>query len=90
MDKRITVYIVLILLIAGCGNSAENHIHSGNEYFQTGEYELAIEDYSKAIKQSSKNAGAFYGRARAYGMLGDYEQALADFGQAIKYNPELA
>lgn len=55
-----------------------------------GEYDLAIADYSAALKLDSKLALAFCNRGLAWQAKGDYDQALADYNEAIRLNPKYA
>ncbi len=56
--------------------------------FQQGEYEKAIEDYTKAIELNSNFAEAYNNRGLAKGYLNKYDEAIEDFNEAIKLNPK--
>jgi tetratricopeptide (TPR) repeat protein len=53
-----------------------------------GQYQKAIDDYTKAIELNSKNAGAYYNRGIAYNDLGQYQKAIDDYTKAIELNPK--
>jgi tetratricopeptide (TPR) repeat protein len=55
-----------------------------------GNYNQAIEDYSRAIAISPGTAEGYYNRGIAYKNLGNYKQAIEDYGRAIEINPRLA
>jgi len=59
----------------------------GRIYYLQGSYSSAVENYSLAIKRSSRNADYFIGRAQAYLMLEKYGKALGDIQLAIELNP---
>ncbi len=50
-------------------------------------YQLAIDDYTRAIKLSP-SAYLYYDRAYVYYDMGDYERAIADFDQILSLSPE--
>ncbi len=71
-------------------NNAEAYYKSGNEYFAKGEHDIAISEYTEAIRLNPKFAEAYSNRGRAYGIKGDNDIALSDFNEAIRLNPKLA
>ena len=69
-------------LITGCSNSAGNiHFRSADLKHRRGNYQGAIDDYTKAIEL----AYVFRGSAKA--KSGDAQGAIADFDKAIEINP---
>ncbi|MEH2086376.1 tetratricopeptide repeat protein [Nostoc sp.] len=60
----------------------------GENKYEEGNYEGAIEDFNQAIKLDPQNALAYNRRGDAYYRLGDYEQAQADSSQAIVLNSQ--
>lgn len=60
----------------------------GNEHFQRGNKEQAIESYTKAIDLDSNFNSAYNNRGLANANLGRLEQAISDYGKAILINPE--
>ena len=53
-----------------------------------GEFELAMDDYNRAIKSNPGSAYAYFGRAELYLSSGQHDKALADFGMAINLDPD--
>lgn len=53
-------------------------------YLTAGECELAVQDYTAAIKHNPRLGTAYLGRSRALEMIGSHPQALLDIDQAIK------
>jgi tetratricopeptide (TPR) repeat protein len=53
-------------------------------------YDLAIEDYSQAIRLSPNFSTAYLERAAIYNSKGDYDRAIADSNQAIRLSPNTA
>jgi tetratricopeptide (TPR) repeat protein len=59
----------------------------GYGYYELGEFETAIEQYSKAIELDPTQDGLYSERGTTYSQLGEYELALKDFDQAIALYP---
>jgi|GEM_PF-4765091 len=62
-------------------------IRRGDVYKSKGEYDHAIEEYSKAIRCDPNNSGLFNNRGNAYQDKGEYGRAIEDFSKAILLNP---
>lgn len=62
----------------------------GSAYFRLGQYQPAIEDFTKAIRFSNDvNTHTYYNnRGSAYCKLGQYEPAMEDFTKAINGKPD--
>jgi tetratricopeptide (TPR) repeat protein len=63
------------------------YLQRGNMYAATDRLDLAITDYSEAIKLDPRNVLAYASRAIAYFRKGDREHAIADFRQADTLDP---
>ncbi len=55
-----------------------------------GEYDLAVNDYSEAIKLNPKEVSLFINRGRAHQNKKNYDLAIADYNTAIELNPKEA
>ena len=62
----------------------------GAAYGEKGEYDHAIEDYTKAVNLKPNYAEAYSNRGDAYGKKGDYDHAIEDCNKAIQLKPNLA
>jgi len=51
------------------------------------QFQKAIADATKAIQLNPKDAGAYYSRASAYGVIGNSRQSIQDFTMAITLAP---
>jgi Ca2+-binding EF-hand superfamily protein len=58
----------------------------GNTAFSAGDYDIAIEAYSKAIQLSPENDTYYSNRSAAYLRSGDFDNALADASNCIALN----
>ena len=69
---------------------ARPYINRGLAYAAKGNYDLALADYTIAIKSSAIYAETYLNQGIVYYAKGNYDLALADFNQAIKMNPNFA
>ena len=70
------------------GEITEDYLKNGNERYDKGDYQWAIEDFNKAIELNPKNSEAYRGRGLAKGKLKNYWGALEDCNKAIELNPK--
>lgn len=64
--------------------NASSYLKRGNTYLNQQKYELAIQEFSRAIQISPNYALAYKGRGKCYQALGDQKNAQADFSHAKK------
>ena len=57
---------------------------------QQKKYDLAIQNYTKAIELDSKYALAYRNRGLSWREKGDYDRAIQDYTKAIELNPKYA
>ncbi len=69
--------------------TAEDYYLEGKDYYINGNYDQAIESFTKAIKLNNNLADAYLSRGHAYAVKPnpDLNQAISDFDHAIKINP---
>ena len=67
--------------------SPHSHVLRGNVYFEMGEFDNAIMEYSVSIKLNPTFVDAYQFRGISYGIKGKYDKAIADFNEAIRINP---
>jgi tetratricopeptide (TPR) repeat protein len=68
-------------------DTAEELNKRGDHYYEGGRYDLAIADYTAAIKLQPGYAKALGSRGWCWWRKGDYVTALADFNEAIALDP---
>lgn len=61
----------------------------GNVYLKTGEYVMALSDYSLLLRRDRTHIGAWQNRAIVKGNLGDFIGALNDLDEVVRLNPEI-
>ena len=71
-------------------NDAEEYYKRGNFYSLKGEYDLAVTNYTEAIRLQPDNTEAYYKRGNVYSLTGVYDLAIADYTEAIRLRPKSA
>lgn len=60
----------------------------GDELFEDGAYQEAIQSYNDFLKLRPRHAKTIYNRGRCYQELGEYEKAVQDFNKVIDLEPK--
>ncbi|MGD0280766.1 MAG: tetratricopeptide repeat protein [Dissulfurispiraceae bacterium] len=71
-------------------DDAETCNKRGLAYRKSGNYQQAIDEYTKAIQLKPDFATAYNNRGVAYKKMGNYQQAIDDYSKAIELNPDYA
>lgn len=69
---------------------SKKYFDSGTEYFLNGEYEIAIQEFGKAIDIYPGYIQAYGARGLTYSYMGQYRQAISDFDKLIELEPNNA
>ena len=75
---------------SSAANSSMDHYNNGEKYYQNGDYDKAIVEFTTAIELNPNYIDAYHHRANAYINLGKYDLALADLDEAILLSPDNA
>jgi Flp pilus assembly protein TadD len=67
-------------------SSSLSDIQIALQYFQNGEYALAVREFSRYLEKNSKNTDVLMWRAMAKGELKDYYGAINDYDKVIELN----
>ncbi|KAJ3384909.1 hypothetical protein HDU92_003338 [Lobulomyces angularis] len=70
--------------------TAEDYKSLGNKNFSAGEFEAAIENFTKAIELDQKNHVLYSNRSAAYASLKDYQKAFEDAEKTTTLKPDWA
>ena len=70
-------------------NFAKAYYNRGIAYYEKGEFDLAIKDYSEAIELNPRLFHPYNNRGNAYLRKGDFDKAIEDYSKAIELNPNL-
>jgi tetratricopeptide (TPR) repeat protein len=57
------------------------------KYYNSGDYNNAIPEYTSALKYSPKNESLYLNRGNAYFNLKKYDKAISDYNKVISINP---
>ncbi len=68
--------------------SAETYFSRGNQKYDLGDYQGAIDAYSRVIRLKPDDAKAYYNRGNAKYDLGQHLEAITDYDTAIRLNPD--
>jgi tetratricopeptide (TPR) repeat protein len=75
---------LLVPVIAGAlWSCSEAKINPADQYFNQGQYQLAVQTYTEDLKYKPTDAKMLYSRGRAFQEMGDISKAKADFEAAL-------
>lgn len=66
---------------------AKTYYKLGNDYYEKGEYEKAIENYNMAILLNPIFSEAYFNRALSYYQLKNFEKSIADYSKSSELDP---
>lgn len=69
---------------------AEEYYKIGNEYYEKGNFDVAVEYYTKAIRIDPLFDKAYYNRGLAYACKEEYDKAIEDINKMIELKPNFA
>jgi tetratricopeptide (TPR) repeat protein len=76
------------LLCAGCPNQAKNDsvtfMNAGNKAAGAKQFEVAVQEYQKAVDKYSDNHAAWYGMGGAQAQRGEWDKAADAFARAVQ------
>lgn len=79
---------VVALLCAGCPNQAKNDsvtfMNAGNKAAGAKQFEVAVQEYQKAVDKYSDNHAAWYGMGGAQAQRGEWDKAADAFARAVQ------
>lgn len=89
-----TFYIFLFSLLLICCDSlfaqtADEFFMLGNNAYKKGDYKIALENYTSAIKGGARGAELYYNAANACAKLGENSRAQLYYLRALMHNPRM-
>ena len=69
---------------------ASSYYEKGNDYFDEGKHQLAVNEFTAAIWLNPNFQLAYFWRGGAYHQLGQYQRAIQDLDAAIRLDPNNA
>lgn len=95
---RFLFLVLPLIFLFGCSNDdalkqfyTSVHLNEGNYFYNNGNYDRAIERYSRAIRldpEGEFSFGSYYFRAFSYYNKGSYGSAIKDFTMVIALSPK--
>jgi tetratricopeptide (TPR) repeat protein len=91
------LFLLLLAMGPGCGNnqSARDQSEQSERAFERGldagrrhDDDVAIAEFSEAIRLKPDNSMAYYNRGITYSDKGDWDKAIADYSEAIRFEPD--
>ena len=67
--------------------NAWSYYDKGQEYFDAGNWSMAIEQFTLALQVNPQWEDAYFYRGYAYDELGQYQRAIQDYNKAIEIDP---
>jgi cytochrome c-type biogenesis protein CcmH/NrfG len=77
-------------MVAAQPTNLQGLIQLGNDYFDTGDFEKAVETYQKALAIDPKNADVMTDMGTSYRKLGKTNECVAAFRKAVETDPDHA
>ena len=71
-------------------NSSELYYNKGIKEYEEGQYDLAVENFKKAIELDPDYASAYNGLGGAYLLAGDFDGAIYCLEKALEIEPDSA
>lgn len=72
----------------GAENDPKEYYYKGNEYYEKGAYDKAIESYNTAIILNPNFPEAYFNRGLCYYNKKDYDKAIKDYTKAAELDPD--
>lgn len=88
--KKYLLKILFVLVIFSCSSFASDLselMNKANNYYKNNQYQLAIEEYNKIVRQGYEGASLFYNLGNAHYRLGQIGYAILYYEKALKYAP---
>ncbi|MGD9817648.1 MAG: tetratricopeptide repeat protein [Desulfomonilaceae bacterium] len=93
--KFLTVFVIVAVIVAPClllGSNAvganADHYNSGLLAMKTGNFQEAIDFFTKAIQEKPDDYRFYNDRGVAHKRLGNLESALSDYNKALELKPD--
>ncbi|MBU0527497.1 MAG: AAA family ATPase [Candidatus Micrarchaeota archaeon] len=67
---------------------AKTYYQMGNDYYEKGDYDRAIENYNMAILLNPIFSEAYFNRALSYYQLKNFDKSIADYTKSMELDPQ--
>ena len=83
-----TAFILLLIAAVASPILAKSTFKQGNDKYFSGDYDAALQDYSKFIQNNKKKYEGYYNAGNALFRQEKYEDALNMYNKALELNPK--
>ncbi|MFQ5965473.1 MAG: tetratricopeptide repeat protein [Candidatus Scalinduaceae bacterium] len=88
-SRKNLVLIIIVCLILGCSRKNENYyIKLGVNFLNNGQYDQAVNTFTKVIKHNPSNVEAHFNLGRTYKRKGMNEKAKSEYSISFRIDPE--
>lgn len=89
MKKYLLKIILLVIYTSAIFASSEVNslMQSGNKLYKNNQYQSAIDEYNKLVKQGYEGTSLYYNLGNAHYRLGKVGSAILYYEKALKYSP---
>jgi tetratricopeptide (TPR) repeat protein len=88
MKRIIGLSLALTLTLAVFGQSAKKFYKTGEEFYNAGNFQDAITQFTNAISLNGEYEDAYYMRGLSYEKAAQYQKAIDDFKRAEIFDPK--
>ncbi|MBU0532802.1 AAA family ATPase [Candidatus Micrarchaeota archaeon] len=67
---------------------AKTYYQMGNEYYEKGDYDKAIENYNMGILLNPVFSEAYFNRALSYYQLKNFDKSISDYTKSVELDPQ--
>lgn len=88
--KKYFSYILLICVLSSSvsfGDQISNVMQKANELYKNNQYQLAIDEYNKLVRQGYEGTSLYYNLGNAHYRLGKVGFAILYYEKALKFSP---
>lgn len=82
-----TIVLLIVVSITSIRADVNSIMQKGNEFYKSNQYQLAIDEYNKLIKQGFEGESVYYNLGNAHYRLGKVGYAILYYEKALKLSP---
>ena len=82
-----TIVLFIVISISSLRADVNSIMQKGNEFYKSNQYQLAIDEYNKLIKQGFEGESVYYNLGNAHYRLGKVGYAILYYEKALKLSP---
>jgi tetratricopeptide (TPR) repeat protein len=82
-----TIVLFIVVSIYSLRADVNSIMEKGNEFYKSNQYQLAIDEYNKLIKQGYEGESVYYNLGNAHYRLGKVGYAILYYEKALKLSP---